>query len=198
MASSGLRSVLVRSTKMPSNLFSSSTLSGSIAKCWVPGPVKAVSRRRRGPQASLYRPCHPPHSTAEVDGWQQLSQVSQNRAAVQLLRSTACSRCSVIRSTPKVREANLPPSTCSRPGRSSTRVSSHPYLPNGRRAGHSAGEIKSHQARRVSSISPRTCWIMSSIGSKQSSKRWELVSIAGCSGLLVTFWRGLLASALRG
>src|SRR5262249_58960525 len=26
---------------------------------WVPGPVKAVSRRRRGPQASLYRTCHP-------------------------------------------------------------------------------------------------------------------------------------------
>src|SRR5262249_24803238 len=32
MASSGLRSVLVRSTKMPSNFLSSSTLSGSIAK----------------------------------------------------------------------------------------------------------------------------------------------------------------------
>jgi hypothetical protein len=26
---------------------------------WVAGPVKAVSRRRRGPQASLYRACHP-------------------------------------------------------------------------------------------------------------------------------------------
>ena len=32
-ASSGLRSLLVRSTKMPSNFFSSSILSGSIAKC---------------------------------------------------------------------------------------------------------------------------------------------------------------------
>jgi hypothetical protein len=39
-----------------------------------------VSRRRRGPQARLYRACHP---AMEVDGWQhKLSRVSQNRAAV--------------------------------------------------------------------------------------------------------------------
>jgi hypothetical protein len=49
---------------------------------WVAGPVKAVSRRRRGPQASLYRTCHPAYSATEVDGWQRLSRVSQNRAAV--------------------------------------------------------------------------------------------------------------------
>src|SRR6266700_3972986 len=29
---------------------------------WVPDPVKAVSRRRRGPQARLYRVWHPAHT----------------------------------------------------------------------------------------------------------------------------------------
>ena len=35
---------------------------------WVASRVKAVSRRRRGPQARLYRACHPAISTTEVDG----------------------------------------------------------------------------------------------------------------------------------
>jgi hypothetical protein len=48
---------------------------------WVAGPVKAVSRRRRGPQASLWLATQP-YSATEVDGWNKLSRVSQNRAAV--------------------------------------------------------------------------------------------------------------------
>jgi hypothetical protein len=40
---------------------------------WVARPVKAVSRRRRGPQARLYRACHQPYSATEVDGWQTRS-----------------------------------------------------------------------------------------------------------------------------
>jgi hypothetical protein len=56
---------------------------------WVARPVKAVSRRRRGPQARLYRACHQPYSATEVDRWQhKLSRVSQNRAAVHVVRST--------------------------------------------------------------------------------------------------------------
>ena len=50
---------------------------------WVPGPVKAVSRRRRGPQASLYRTCHPAILGHRGRRLEQLSRVSQNRAAVQ-------------------------------------------------------------------------------------------------------------------
>jgi hypothetical protein len=37
---------------------------------WVASPVKAVSRRRRGPQARLYRALATrPYSATEVDGW---------------------------------------------------------------------------------------------------------------------------------
>src|SRR5258705_11586818 len=46
MASSGLRSVLVRSTKMPSNLFSSSTLSGSIANRLQVAAIAGVADER--------------------------------------------------------------------------------------------------------------------------------------------------------
>jgi len=64
-----------------------------------------------------------------------------------------------------------------------TNLLPNPYLPNARLAGHSAGETMSRQARPriISSISPRTCpRIMSSIGSNQSSKRWELLSVVEC------------------
>jgi hypothetical protein len=51
---------------------------------WVPGPVKAVSRRRRGRRPAFTGPATTqPYSATEVDGWQRLSRVFQNRAAVQ-------------------------------------------------------------------------------------------------------------------